>query len=258
MRRNQLALPRGLDDYLAERERVVAHLCQADEQRKAAAQVINESFRRYGLPSHCEPRLALERQIEEVDRLFWHYAFDATGLRSVMDATAKEEFDNQMRRDRTPAFTEETVRATMQGMALDAETMWRRGVVRVFQRLSGQYARHEAFRVAPKIIMQHMTTPRMDRGRQIGFGRPADIINDIDRVLSLLQGKRHVERDLEARINAALYEGEPYADERIRVTGYKNGNLHMEFRDQSLLDGINRIIAEHYGETIGHDNGAKK
>ena len=82
---------------------------------------------------------------------------------------------------------------------------------------------------------------------------PADTINDIDRVLCLLQGHRHVERDLEARINAALYEGEPYADGRIRVTGYKNGNLHLEFRDQSLLDGINRIIAEHYGVALGRD-----
>jgi len=256
MNRNQIALPRGLDDYLEERGRVVQHLRQADEERKAAAQIINESLRRYGLPSHCEPRLALERQIEEVDRLFWHHAFDATGLRSVMDATAKEEFEQQMRRDRTPAFTEETVRATMQSMALDAESMWRRGVVRVFQRLSRDYASHHAFRVAPKIILRGMTTPRMDRGRQIGYGVPADTINDIDRVLCLLQGHRHVERDLEARINAALYRGEPYADDRIRVTGYKNGNLHLEFRDQSLLDGINRIIAEHYGETIGHDNGA--
>ena len=253
-----LALPRGLDDYLAERERVVEHLRQADQQRKAAAQLINESLHRYGLPSHCEPRLALERQIEEVDRLFWRHAFDFTGLRSVMDATAKEEFDSQMRRDRTPAFTEETVRATMQSMALDAETMWRRGVVRVFQRLSRDYASHHAFRVAPKIILRGMTTPRMVQGRHIGYGVPADTINDIDRVLCLLQGRRHVERDLEARINEAILEGDDYVDDRIKIRAFDNGNLHLWFLDENLLDGINRIIAEHYGETIGHDDGAKK
>jgi len=248
-----LALPRGLDDYLADRDRVVSHLRRADHERRSAAQVISESVSRYGLPTHCEPRIGIERQIEEVDRLFWHHAFDATGLLSVMDATAREEFDKQMRLDRPPPFTEEAVRSTMQSMALDAEAMWRRGVVRVFQRLSRDYASHEAFRVSKKIILRGMTMPRMDRGRQIRYGVPADTINDIDRVLCLLEGRRHVERDLEARINAAILEGEDYVDDRIRVRAFKNGNLHLEFRDQGLLDGINRVIAEHYGAALGRD-----
>jgi len=40
---------------------------------------------------------------------------------------------------------------------------------------------------------------------------------------------------------------------RIKIRAFENGNLHLWFLDQDLLDGVNRVIAEHYGAALGRD-----
>jgi len=246
-----IALPRGLDDYIEERARVVQALMDADAKRQEADQVMRESLSRHGLPSHCSPRISLERQIQEVDRTFWHRAFDATGLSSVMDAQARRDLDRQMEYGEVPAFTAESVRSTMQSMAMDADHMFRRGLVQIFAKLSDQYRSHSAFRVQRRSIVRGMVEPRFDfKGRQIGIHRASDEINDLDRVLCVLQGKRHQERALEAAMNQAFMERGEYEDDRIRGVPHKNGNLHLYILDDDLLTRINRIIAEYYGETL--------
>lgn len=253
-----VALPKGLDDYIEERNQVVQALTKADAWRQEADQVIRRSLDRYGLPSQCEPRLWLEHQVQEIDRLFWGKAFDATGLRSIMDAKARRELEKQMESGKTPAFTDESVRATLQNMAMDADRMFRRGLVSIFAKLSGQYRSHSAFKVQRRSIVRGMVQSRFDcKGYQIGIHRAADEINDLDRVLCVLQGKRHDERALESAMNQGFMDRGEYEDSRIRAVPYKNGNLHLYILDCNLLSRINRIIAEYYGEALADDRGDK-
>ena len=37
-----------------------------------------------------------------------------------------------------------------------------------------------------------------------------------------------------------------------------NGNLHISFKRPDLVQSINRIIAAHFGATLGHDRRARK
>ena len=71
-------------------------------------------------------------------------------------------------------------------------------------------------------------------------------INDIDRVFKVLDGKSHIPRSLEMGINGALIDKKIYEDDYYRIKGFKNGNMHIEFKRQDLLDKANLMIHKYY------------
>lgn len=73
-------------------------------------------------------------------------------------------------------------------------------------------------------------------------------INDIDRVMKVLDEKKHTSNELRGLIDSAFINGEPYEDDYYIATGFKAGTLHLIFKRYDLLEKINAIIAEHYGD----------
>lgn len=130
--------------------------------------------------------------------------------------------------------------------------MFRRGIVNVFRYLSDDYKTNsnEPFRIGRKVVMTWMVGPSFKRGLQIRYGMPSDKMNDIDRIIKTLDGKQFKPRDLEYAINTALEKCEVFEDDYYRVKGFKNGNMHIEFKRDDLLDGLNDQIAEHYGNAL--------
>lgn len=250
-----MALPRNLRDYIRDRDAVVSELETVHAGLRRANRLM-EAVERCGLHGHAMPRNSLEESIREVDRTFWRAAFNVTGFLDVMDATEKDEFFKSMQGENVPPFGEEAIRSTFVDLMARKDEMFRRGVVRVFQRLSGKYHSHSAFRVQRKLILTMFCKPRFDgTGRmeinRYGFGsNPSDAINDVDRVLCAIEDKPHKARSLESSINEAWARGEVFDDGRLRARAFKNQNVHLEIRSD-LVDGINRIIAEHYGAQIG-------
>ncbi|TQE93798.1 MAG: DUF4942 domain-containing protein [Spiribacter salinus] len=244
-----IAHRKTLTELCAVRELVVDDLRAADKYRDSAAYMMQQCVR-YGLPSNAKPRYDLDTQIREVDKIFWNHAFHLTGIDSVMDRQAREEMDRNMQNGQVPEFTLETVRNMFVELSQDADHMFRRGVAELFRRLPGQYQRHEAYRVAPKIICRAVVRPRFDGLSLEINGYASDQLNDLDRVMCAIQGRKFQPRALESAMNAEFIEFGEYQDDRIKAVPFKNGNLHIHFLDSDLLDGINRTIAQHYGETL--------
>ena len=251
--RKQVGTLKSITDYLETRDRIRSMVSDAYRTLHMAEQEMRE-IGSLGLDrSRSMPDDSEAEAHRKIDRRFWHLAFDLTGFGSIMDAKEKRRFDESVNGPDCPAFTEANIRSTFGDLYQSADMMWKRGVVNAFRRLSRQYKTNEAFRINSKIVMRYMIAPSFaGNGLQFKYGMGADEINDIDRVLCRLDCDEFHERALEMAIQDAFSEPPyVYEDLRLKVRGYKNGNLHIWLKKPEHIDQINQIIAEHYGAALG-------
>lgn len=244
----QIALPTTLTDLLAARDRALELHRLARQLNDAMRDRLNQNGRHL-FPHNAEFREDSDQVQHELDRRMWERAFDLTGFKQLMDADAVAEFDRAMH-PKPLAFTEGNIRATFIDLHGRADDMFRRGIVNVFRYLSGNYKTNsrEPFRVGRKIIMGYMVRPSHRGGLSIGHGRPSDQLNDIDRVIKTLDGKQLKARELESAMNAAFSKLEVFENGYYRARAFKNGNVHLEFLRDDLLEKLNEQIADYYSD----------
>jgi len=245
----QLSLPVSLNDLLDAREaalRLHKDARQLNDQARETLAAVGS----YLMPHGGEFRDSLEKSLHELDRSMWRRAFDLTGFKQLMDAEAVADFERSLS-PKPPEFTDANIRATFIDLHMRAGEMFRRGIVNVFRYLSDDYKTNSAepFRIGRKVVMGLIIGPSFRRGLQVRIGS-GDRLNDIDRVIQTLDNKQFKPRQLEYAMNAAFEKGEVYECDYYRAKGFKNGNLHLEFKRADLLDLLNEQIALHYGENV--------
>lgn len=85
-----------------------------------------------------------------------------------------------------------------------------------------------------------------------------DIILDIERAFQIIDGKSP-KATYAGIVGLVDYERrgsrEPHQSEHVgtyfRIKIYKNGNAHLWFTRKDLLEKVNRILADYYGEVVG-------
>jgi hypothetical protein len=248
----QLSLPVTLNDMLKARESALRLFDDARTLIGKGKQLLEE-IGPYLMPVSAQLKDDSSRVIAELDQSMWRRAFDLTGFKQLMDAQAVSDFERSLY-PKPPEFNEANIRATFIDLHMQADEMFRRGIVNVFRYLSDDYKTNssEPFRIGPKVIIQWTIEPSFRRGLQIRSGA-GDRINDIDRVIKTLDGKTFAPRTLEYAINAALANKEVFEDDYYRAKGFKNGNLHLEFKRNDLLDSLNYQIAKHYGAALAKE-----
>lgn len=202
----------------------------------------------------------------------WQYVVDRCGLRQLMDAQARRTFDEQLRyvperpdrygavitgaeADRgAPEFSAETVRSTLAHFAGNAATIWRRGIANAFSGLDRRFRSHDGFKVGSRVILTRLVD-------HMGFishhGSTADTLADIERTLLILDGAdpRRAQSNLlhvvqterpGCRVEQSVHET-PY----LRVRIFQNGNAHLWFRRDDLVQRVNGELAAYYGEVLG-------
>lgn len=246
----QLSLPVTLLDLLEARDTAIRLHRDARRLNEQARETL-DAVGTYLMPRGAQFHESEERAIAELDCSLWRRAFDLTGFKQLMDAEAVADFDRSLT-PKPPEFSNANIRATFIDLHGKAGAMFRRGIVNVFRYLSDDYKTNsnEPFRIGRKVVMTWMVGPSFKRGLQIRYGMPSDKMNDIDRIIKTLDGKQFKPRDLEYAINTALEKREVFEDDYYRVKGFKNGNMHIEFKREDLLDGLNDQIAEHYGNAL--------
>jgi predicted RNA methylase len=203
----------------------------------------------------------------------WHYVVDRCGMQQLMDAQAKKELDEQLRYvpDRTgrdgelitedeaakgaPPFTAENVRATMARFAGEAGMIWRRGIANAFSQLDRRFRSHDGFKVGSRVVLTHFAS--YDSGRIDTYGRTAETFRDIERTLLILDGRdpRHARSDFLWQVDKERHTWRPMQSEHendyLKVRVYKNGNGHLWFKRDDLVELVNKELAAYYGEVIG-------
>lgn len=213
--------------------------------------------------------MKIARKIIDINA--WAFIIERTDLERLMDKQAKDELRNQMRYVPEPAkgdrelitgeeiakglpeLTVENVMATLERFAMDSGTIFRRGIANVFSKLDRRFRSHDGFKIGSRIILTHA----FDSFGGLNWGSIRDQLIDVERVFAILDGKP------ESSFTSALYAldhdrrggfrpKQSYTEAGyFRIRGFKNGNAHLWFTRDDLVDKVNKILAEWYGEAIG-------
>jgi hypothetical protein len=193
-----------------------------------------------------------------VDRDMWQHFVAATKLGSLMDEQERRRFDDSLKTD-VPEVTPETVFATLSRLAGDANMIFRRGLVTAFRHFCTDYKSHDGFKIGPRFIVTNAVSggsryPNLNHYK-------SSAIQDLDRVMHVLDGKAAPEyqEGICAAMRTAMAAKQDEASTeywRVRMF-FGNGNAHFYPLRDDLREMANRLIAEHYGETLGAGHSAR-
>lgn len=246
-----MIIPKTLVDYCTTRDRVLAEMKQANQMIDGCKDQL-EQLGPYVFPPDFAARYTDEDFRIELDKRLWRQAFDYTGFMQLMDREEKAKFMEEVER-KPPPFTLQNIRSTFISVAQQADTMFARGLVNVFLRLSDTHKSNtnEPFKVNHKAILTYIVEQdwRAPTVKVSYRSYASEQINDIDRVFKILDGQKHQPRALELAINAAFSIREnrnTYSDDYYLIRGFKNTNMHITFKRDDLLEKANKIIGDYY------------
>lgn len=250
----EIALPKGLADFCAAREDAIQKMAAT----LATIQDVNDLLEQVGnylVPTDFNIRSTISDLTRDLDKRLWREAFDHTGFMQLMDREEKQKFMNDVERA-PPPFTMENIRSTFLSVAQRADEMFARGVVNVFRRLSDDHKSNtdEPFKINHRAIICGMVQRNWRQPTVLVnyHSWASEQLNDIDRVIKVVDGKKHTPRELEIACNRAFDDrstNNTYSDDYYLIRGYLNGNMHITFKRDDLLEKINRIIGEYYHGT---------
>ena len=192
-----------------------------------------------------------------VDIGVWSRIIEMTELEAVMDKEEKDRLRSDLHDD-PPEVTVDNVRATLERFVADADTIWKRGIANCFSKLDRRFRSHDGWKIGSRIILDRAFG---DWGSWNFYRNHQDTLIDVERAFRMLDG----ERGLTARYGSVVQAidfarrgtHEPHQSEletpyfKIRI--YKNGNCHIWFRRDDLVDKVNLLLADYYGEVLADD-----
>ena len=187
------------------------------------------------------------------DIAVWSYIIEMTELETVMDKEAKDELRAALN-ENPPDVTVDNVFATLERFVEDAGTIWRRGLANCFSKLDRRFRSHSGWKIGSRIIMDYAFG---DTGHWSYRSNHQDSLIDIERVFFILDGRTppqhycgilqaiNAERGSKWGARQSTIETEFF---KLRV--YKNGNCHLWFQRDDLVEKANKVLAEYYGEVL--------
>ncbi|MBA4285449.1 MAG: hypothetical protein C0434_07950 [Xanthomonadaceae bacterium] len=241
-----IAIPPTIASMVDARERAVLALRKVyDAIEHAQAECAH--IARHAFPAEVAGRLSLPEAIKEVDRRAWREAFTLGGFDRIWDAEARRKFNDSLSYS-VPEFNDANLRATLLEYLPQQDLMFKRGAVTLLRRLSGNYKSNadSGFKLGPRSVVGGWSAPSFGRGFQVSYYRQ-DEVRDLLRIVAVLSGLEFHPGEALAAVNRAWAEKQPYEAFGLRLVAFRNQNVHV-YLDQTLLDRINTLIADYYGD----------
>lgn len=181
-----------------------------------------------------------------------------------------------------PPVTEDNVLSTIETLREEAGEIFQRGVAVAFSELDSRFRSHDGFKIGSRMILSRV----FDEWGSFSYFREGEYtLLDVERVFLVLdgkappgegqgggqgQGKREGEGE---RGKAPQTSANPYRsivdaikEERrgrfgphqsthesdyFKVCIYINGNAHLWFKRDDLVEKVNRLLADYYGAAMG-------
>lgn len=264
----QITIKADIDQLLASRDKAIKEFKQSMELMREAnktmmlngygehvmAKVIRCSSI-YSLRTDGDTADILHKFTRELDRALWQHVGKLSGLDSIMDQTARTEWERGFENNDFPECTRENLENTFKQLHGQRGLIFNRGLVKAFASLSGNYKTNDAFKIGKKVIMSGVSSYSR------GYG--SSYLHDVERVLYVLDGKKPPEHHSDTvhgpidRIKGWNGPGcgefeTPY----MHVKLFLNNNAHVKFLRPDLIDKANKIIAAYYGETLPNGSNA--
>lgn len=187
--------------------------------------------------------------MKEFDAMAWRYLMHASGLRSLMDARAREDWDGSIEKGNFPALTLDNIVATFRQLHDARADMFERGVVNVFRRLSWNYKTNLPQKFGKRIVLTGVAGTYSSHG--------CDALDDLMRVMHVLDGKPEPDHRTGGAYALMAAAGLTYANRRgvvdtdyYHLRTFKNLSGHLTFKRLDLVDKMNAIIAKHYPDAL--------
>lgn len=241
---------------LAEEARQLADEATAGERFHLVDRTLDRDYQRIFTPFDKDASSAVFRR--HTDASVWLHLSKFTGLEHLMDATAREDFSRDLAGE-VPEVNEANLHATLEGVRGDAHLIFQRGLARAFSDLDKRFRSHDAFKLGARIVLTRV----FDEWGTFSWSSPSrGAIQDVERVLAVLDGQlpqpgelfAAIDRSREgSRLGRALNLGarQGTAETRyLRIRSFKNGNAHLWFTRDDLVEKANRVLADYYGEVL--------
>ncbi len=185
-----------------------------------------------------------------LDRSIWRDLMKKSGMISLMDAAARDEWNRNLELDDIPAISEENIITTFKQLHSNKSEVFERGVINVFKSLSWDYKSNSPCKFGKKIIVNGLVNYSR-WGYNLTGGKRRDQLADLERMLNLLDGKTVPENrnDLGVRLDRhidAQRTSEVFEDDYFSIRYFQKGSGHITFKRQDLTEKMNNIVAKHY------------
>ena len=197
-----------------------------------------------------KPEAAMKAITRNLDRSIWRDLMKKSGMLSLMDAQAREQWYNSLEKDDIPAVSEANILSTFEQLHQSKGEVFERGVINVFKGLSWDFKSNNPCKFGKKIIATGLV--KHDRwGFGLNWGWQRDRLADLERMLVLLDGKPVPDNraDVTRRLSDHIHENRHssrYEDEMFVIKYFQKGTAHIVFKRPELVDKLNDIIARHY------------
>lgn len=195
----------------------------------------------------------LEAARRMIDRNIWSRLIDLTDLERLMDKEAKDQLRKQLLED-PPEATEDNIFATLETFLMSADEIFKRGIANVFTKLDRRFRSHDGFKIGSRVIIDYV----FDSSGFWNYHRNhRDTLMDVERTFCVLDGRAepHAYAGIVGAIEAARGRHwgarQTYLEsDYFRIRAFKNGNVHIYFKRDDLVERVNKLLAEYYGEVI--------
>lgn len=201
-----------------------------------------------------KPEAAMKAITRNLDRSIWRDLMKKSGMLSLMDAQAREQWYNSLEKDNIPAVSEANILSTFEQLHQSKGEVFERGVINVFKGLSWDFKSNSPCKFGKKIIVTGLV--KHDRwGFGLNWGWQRDRLADLECMLVLLDGKPVPDNrtDITRRLSDHIHENRHsnrYEDEMFVIKYFQKGTAHIVFKRPELVDKLNDIIARHYPEAL--------
>lgn len=197
-----------------------------------------------------KPVKAMKAMTRNIDRRIWRDLMNKSGMLSLMDAQARDEWHKSLEKDDIPAISEDNILSTFEQLHQSKGEVFERGVINVFKGLSWDYKTNNPCYFGKKIIVNNLV--KYDKwGYSLSWGWRRDQLADLERMLFLLDGKtipdnRH---DVTIRLMDFIRDNprqQVFEDDLFTIRLFQKGSGHITFKRMDLVEKMNDIIAKHY------------
>lgn len=264
----------SIENLLAQRDGIRQRLIQAIGKLKEAEDIAERSgiadavkyrgfnFILQGPDRYRDTELldddAVATVMKRLDANAWQHLLHESGIRTLMDATARKEWDDKIANADVPELTAENIKATFGMLYQNRGEIFERGVVKVFRDLSWCYKTNRPFAFGKRIVIRFLRHSVTGNGSSLGWPNDGvcNKLDDLLRVFSVLDGKP--EPDHRGGFYHLLY-GEDRRNQRevenayMQVRSFRNGNGHITFKRPDLVTKMNQILAKHFPAMLPDD-----
>ncbi|EGY8943460.1 DUF4942 domain-containing protein [Salmonella enterica] len=193
---------------------------------------------------------AMKAITRNLDRGIWRDLMKKSGMLSLMDAQARDQWYRNLEGDDIPAISEANILNTFEQLHQSRDEVFERGVINVFKSLSWDFKSNSPCKFGSKIIVNGLV--KYDRwGYNLNWSWQRDQLADLERMLMLLDGKPVPDNraDVTRRLGDHIHEnrgGNSFEDGMFKIKYFQKGTAHIIFKRPELVDKLNDIIARHY------------